>query len=401
MIASINLGSAGRWGLNLLALLGIVLALRLGEALFVPTVIALLLAAMLWPAVTWMNAALRFPWMLACLVVVTGLVLLNLLVTLGLFLAVPKLVQDIPSSSDLEGQKRVYTKFRDQTTRLVPLEFVEEILPADADQSGVFQYVHQTLQGNYILDALLKTGYYGMAWLWQWVLILFILFFLLLEGPMLTERIVEIFGSGGEVHAKVGHVLGEMANQVRTFLVWRTIINFAIALLAGGVYQWFGLKQPWTWAILTAVLFYVPYLGPLAAGIPPLLDAFLSVSPLAALEILVFYLLVITLEGYVVVPVVMGRNMNLNATTVLLACLFWDLVWGLPGLFLAMPLMAGIKAVFVSVPALRPWGNLMGNSKAEVYTPRKEVPQSTEVLDQTQVLTAEELQKAEAKRLMK
>jgi predicted PurR-regulated permease PerM len=395
VISSINLGSAGRWGLNLLALLGIVLALHLGEALFVPTVIALLLAAMLWPAVTWMRATLRFPWMFACLLVVTGLVLLNLLVTLGLFLAVPKLVQDIPGSNDHAGQKRVYLKFRDQMTHVVPPELLDEVLPAEADQSGVFQYVRQTLQGSYILDALLKTGYYGMAWLWQWVLILFILFFMLLEGPMLTERIEDIFGSGGEVHARVRHVLAEMALQVRTFLVWRTIVNFGIALLVGTVYQWFGLKQPWTWAILTSILFYVPYLGPLAAGIPPLLDAFLSVSPWAALEILVFYLLIITLEGYVVVPVVMGRNMDLNATTVLLACLFWDLVWGLPGLFLAMPLMAGIKAVFVNVPALRPWGNLMGNSKPEVHS-HKEIPPSTEVLDQTQVLSAEDLQDVQA-----
>ena len=44
-------------------------------------------------------------------------------------------------------------------------------------------------------------------------------------------------------------------------------------------------------------------------------------------------------------PVVMGRSMDLNATTVILACLFWDLVWGTPGLFLAMPIMAGVKAV--------------------------------------------------------
>jgi hypothetical protein len=50
----------------------------------------------------------------------------------------------------------------------------------------------------------------------------------------------------------------------------------------------------------------------------------------------------------------------MNATTVLLGCLFWGLVWGYIGLFLAMPLMGGIKAICQSVPGWEPWGNLMG-----------------------------------------
>ena len=54
-----------------------------------------------------------------------------------------------------------------------------------------------------------------------------------------------------------------------------------------------------------------------------------------------FYTIVVTVEGYLIVPLVMGRSMDLNATTVMIACLFWDLVWGIPGLFLAMPIMAG------------------------------------------------------------
>jgi hypothetical protein len=58
--------------------------------------------------------------------------------------------------------------------------------------------------------------------------------------------------------------------------------------------------------------------------------------------------------------VLMGRSMELNATTVMLACLFWDLIWGTMGLFLAMPLMAGIRAICYHVPEWRPWANLMG-----------------------------------------
>jgi AI-2 transport protein TqsA len=114
--------------------------------------------------------------------------------------------------------------------------------------------------------------------------------------------------------------------------------------------------------MLLAILNYIPYLGPLVAGVPPVLDAFLSTSAVGAFCILLFYLAIIIVEGYLVVPVLMGRSMDLNATTVMLACLFWELVWGTMGLFLAMPLMAAIKAICYHVPGWRPWANLMGTS---------------------------------------
>ena len=157
-----------------------------------------------------------------------------------------------------------------------------------------------------------------------------------------------------------------MAHQVRTYLVWRTIINIGVAIFLGLVYRWAGLAQPWTWAILSAILFYIPYLGPIIAGIPPVVDAFVSSShPAAALGIMLFYLVVTIIEGYIIVPVVMGRSMELNATTVMLSCLFWELVWGVVGLFLAMPIMAAIKAICFHVPGWQPWANLMSISEEE------------------------------------
>lgn len=156
----------------------------------------------------------------------------------------------------------------------------------------------------------------------------------------------------------------EMAEAVRTYLIWRTLVNAGLGLFLGTIYQLIGLHEPWTWGLFTMVLCYVPYLGTLVAGLPPILDAFFSLSPWAALGIMVFYVMVVTFEGYVIVPVVMGRSMSLNATTVLLTCLFWDLVWGTPGLFLAMPIMAAVKAVLMHVEGYEAWGNLMSTESA-------------------------------------
>jgi predicted PurR-regulated permease PerM len=225
-----------------------------------------------------------------------------------------------------------------------------------------------------VLDVLWKLTWYGNNWLWQWVLILFILLFLMLEGRMLSRRLVEVVGPSPEAQSQAVAALTDMAHQVRSFLISRTLVNIFLGLIVGAVYQAIGLRQSWTWALFTMLFCYVPYLGPIIAGVPPLIDAFVSCPSIwYVFGLLVFYLALITLEGYVVVPVVMGRSMELNATTVMLACLFWELVWGLPGLFMAMPLMAAIKAVCAHVPDLRPWANLMSTGTGQPPFPKQDL----------------------------
>ena len=188
---------------------------------------------------------------------------------------------------------------------------------------------------------------------------------------MLTRRVVEIFGPSPQVQSKVATALAKMALVLRTFLIWRTLINFGLGVVLGLTFQFLGLKQAWAWALLIGVLFYIPYLGPIVAGVPPLLDAFVNCpSPWYAVGLLVFYVGVVTLEGYVIVPLLMGRHMDLNATTVMLACLFWELVWGMAGLFLAMPLMAAVKSICLRVPGWEPWANLMAMDHECVSTSR-------------------------------
>ena len=60
------------------------------------------------------------------------------------------------------------------------------------------------------------------------------------------RRLVDIFGPSAELKAKANEVLQETANQIRTYIVWRTIINFGLAIVIGVAFQLGGLKQAWT-----------------------------------------------------------------------------------------------------------------------------------------------------------
>ena len=359
---NLNLSNATRIGLNLLALLGVIVALRLGESIFVPLVIAVLLSVILWPAARWLHYRAQFPWFLSCLTVVMGLVAANLALFIGFAVAIPKMFQDLPNPNNIEQQYELYQKFRKQVASISPGS-IDEVMPENPENSSFFQYVRKTLTGEYVTNKLLDLARYGTSWLWQSVLILFILLFLLLEGEMLGQRVKEIFGTGLQTQRQVTGALAQMADSIRAYLVWRTIVNMGLGLCLGVFYHLIGLKYAFVWGLLTAVLSYIPYLGTIIAGIPPILDGFVHTSPVIALVILIVYTAVVTFEGYIIVPVVMGRSMDMNATTVMLACLFWDLVWGTPGLFLAMPLMAGVKAVCLHVEGWRPWANLMSTSR--------------------------------------
>jgi predicted PurR-regulated permease PerM len=361
-----NLTVATRIGLNLLALLGVIVALRLGESIFIPLVIAVLLASILWPSAVRLNGFYRLPWPLACTVAVGTLVMINLFVVAGFVLSVPRLLQSVPNPNDEEAQKQFYVSLRNQVQNISPAIVNDDYLPEKPEDSTLFTTIKQTLNGEYLTKTLFAVAAYVGNYLWQFILILFILLFLLMEGRMLTRRVVEIFGPSPQVQSKVATALSKMALVLRTFLIWRTLINFGLGVVLGLTFQFLGLKQAWAWALLIGVLFYIPYLGPIIAGVPPLLDAFVNCpSPWYAVGLLVFYVGVVTLEGYVIVPLLMGRHMDLNATTVMLACLFWDLVWGTPGLFLAMPLMAAFKAVCEQVPGWQPWANLMSSREVD------------------------------------
>ncbi|CAN5189907.1 AI-2E family transporter [soil metagenome] len=358
-----KLGISTRWGLNLLAAVAVVAALYFGSEIFIPFVFAALLASVLWPTADWLHRKLRFGWTFSCLFVVGAFVAFSLFITTNLAISIPKIIQDIPNLRDPDGQKRTYEMVRKRVELLAYLSEKDEFFPLQPDDSRVFNYLQTTLaEGQTLTHALWVIVGYTNSWLWHFVLVVFITVFMLMEGKMLARGLTEIFSDTGMSREQAKETLSAMAFEVRKYLIWRTLVNIVLGLAVAVAYRWiFHLKHPWTWGVLTMVASYVPYLGPLFAGIPPFVDSFMSSpTPWYAVGLLGFYTLIITLEGYVIYPLVIGRRAELNATTVMLACLFWEAVWGLPGLFLAVPLMAAVKAICNEVPGWKPWANLMG-----------------------------------------
>ncbi len=389
-----------RWGLNFLALLGVIVALALGKSLLMPLVVALMLAAVCWPLVELLRVRWWLPRGVAAIVVMTGLICA---MTLGIIWIVVAVQSNFQELSTPEGRNEYYTRLHNRVAEDLSIPLAHKLFPLDPkpapeqekpkeppvgpmpeeqakqeskepasavhtpatadhvtpEKSIIFGWLNKqfSMEGNAIPALLLSTTEVSMIAL----LVLFLALFLWIDGEMMASRTAEIFGPRtGPYFSAALRALEEMAKQVRAYIVWRTVINLGITIILGFTYTGMGLKQPWTWAIFAGVMGYIPYIGHFAGCIPAVFDGFVNRDFVIVIYILVVYGVLLLVEGYIIFPLVVGRHMEMNATTVILACLFWQLVWGSIGLFLAMPLTAGIKAICANVPMLRPWANLMG-----------------------------------------
>src|SRR5262249_1320714 len=200
MIPSLPLSSTTRWGVNVLFLLTGVVALHLAQSVIIPLLIALMLAAVLGPAAAWLHRALKIRWSLACLTVIIGLLLFNVLLTFIFSVAVSRLTLGLPSYTDEEGFRILYRKLVTKAEAVSPVLIDEPIDPHDltnpklANEDRVIQYLRDVTPR--MMGELAKVT---TNWLWQGIVIGFILLFLLLEGRMLARRVVAIFGPSPEV----------------------------------------------------------------------------------------------------------------------------------------------------------------------------------------------------------
>jgi AI-2 transport protein TqsA len=375
---NLNLTTVTRYGLNVLAALGASIAFYFGKPIFIPVVIAGLLAAILWPGANWLHKRLRMAWFLSCCTVVLSLVFLVLLIFALVGVSFSQILNDIPKPNDEASMQNSYSgirdKFREAFPFVAPKSF-NSVLPQNAEDSGLYREIKRFFYSEQFTSILLNLTGHSLGLLTESVLVIFTLLFLLVEGQMLLNKIRNIFGPMPESQSQVSTAFRELAESVRSYLVWRTIINIGLGILLGVFYYLIGLKQHAVlWALLTVILCYIPYLGTIAAGVLPVLDAIITVSPWTGTAVLIFYIVVVTIEGYLIVPWMMGRSMDLNATTVIVSCLYWYLVWGTAGLFLAMPIMAGIRVICSHVPGWEPWGSLMSSEEEPVKAEPPEKP---------------------------
>jgi len=157
-------------------------------------------------------------------------------------------------------------------------------------------------------------------------------------------------------------VLEDIAGQIEQFIKIQLTTSTAVALVTWGVLWSIGLQQAALWGLLAGIFNSIPYYGPLLVTAGLSIVAYLQFQTVAMTAAVAgASLLITTIEGFVLTPLLIGRASSMNQVAVFAGLLFWSWVWGVWGILLAVPMMMVIKVICDHVESLQPVGHLLGD----------------------------------------
>jgi len=111
----------------------------------------------------------------------------------------------------------------------------------------------------------------------------------------------------------------------------------------------------------------IPYIGGLVAVALPMMVALATKSnPWFALYILVIYYIIQLIDNNYIVPKIVASKVKINALFSIIVVIAGNALWGVPGMFLSIPLLAIVKLIFDHVEPLKPWGFLLGDTMPHI-----------------------------------
>jgi predicted PurR-regulated permease PerM len=338
-----------------IAVVAVAFALYFGREVFIPFVLALVFMALLRPVVRALEK-LRVPTALAALLVVLGS--LALLVGAGFAVAAP--VQHWATQAPQSLKKA-----QERVGKLV--HSVGSVTQAVGSGSGGGQGA-SAQSGGSGSDTPgpampgVATKVFGMtAGLLSGLLeVVLLVWFLLASGDLFMRKLVDVLPVMREKKRAV-EVVRETEAVVSRYLVVSLLINIGQGA-AVGVAMWLvGMPSPVMWAMMTVLLEFIPYLG------GAFLVLLLTVVGLATFDSVGHalmapgaYLLITTLQNNLVSPILYGRRLKLNPVAVLVGVMVWWFLWGVPGAFLAVPIIAAAKVLADRVHGLHALGEFLG-----------------------------------------
>ncbi len=178
------------------------------------------------------------------------------------------------------------------------------------------------------------------------VTLLLLTFYLLVESRGIFETFVRSFPR--EQRARVAGVSQIVAGKVSAWLGGQLLLSLIIGV-SSGLFLWaIGVPYPFVLALISAVGELIPLVGPIIAAIPAILVA-LSVSGAAAGGTAIFFLVQQQIENAVLVPKIMGTQVGVSATTVIIALGVGSELLGVVGAILSVPTAAILQVLFEEV----------------------------------------------------
>nr|WP_324187848.1 AI-2E family transporter [Lysobacter niastensis] len=186
-------------------------------------------------------------------------------------------------------------------------------------------------------------------------------FFFMVYGESLQRNAIALLPTRQQKKLTVD-ILHSIEREISRYVLTITIINLLVGLALAGALYGIGVPLPEAllWGTMAAILNFAPYVGPLIGMLIMLLMGFVTFDDLwPSLLPAGLYLLLHTIEGQLVTPIVLGRRMRLSPLVLILALMLFGWLWGIIGLLLAVPLLVCVKLVLARIEGMEGWARLL------------------------------------------
>lgn len=205
----------------------------------------------------------------------------------------------------------------------------------------------------------------------DFVLILIYVIFILSELGSLKRRVLRAFSE--ERARRIANTMGDIFNDVRRYIVGKTVINLLHAILIGIILWLFDVDFYIVWAFLSFLMHYIPTIGSMIATVLPFMTALVQFDSFGtAIVILVILIVLANVVGNIIEPQVLGDKLDLSPILLLLSLIMWGYVWGVMGMILSIPIMSMIKIVLMNFESTRPVAILMSYNQSSITDIKKE-----------------------------
>jgi AI-2 transport protein TqsA len=206
------------------------------------------------------------------------------------------------------------------------------------------------------------------------VLVILFVGFLFAERIWFETKLENFIGDKTQA-ARVRKIIQSIIHRVNYYLLVKAVIS---VITGGMVYllaRAFQLELATAMGIITFVLNFIPNIGSiLATGLIALVTHVQLGDSNTTLAVFLIAAAIQFLNGNVIDPMLMGRALRLSSFGIILSLAFWGAVWGVPGMFLSVPIMVMLLVVCSHVPGLRPFAILLS---------REGLPDTEQMLNET------------------
>ena len=258
------------------------------------------------------------------------------------------------------------TEFASTTQPKGPTGLQLEVKSAAAQESGIDFMTIATAVVDPILTPITQTG-----------IVFILVLFLLLDLDVVSRRLQWL-----SEHLRLGvpvDVVDEAFTKVARYLRVQLAINVSYGVLIATALWTIGVPNALLWGVLSAVLRYVPFIGPwIAASLPIALSVAIFPGWGKTAVVVAAFLGIEAVTNGLLEPMLYGQSTGVSTIGVVIATFFWGWLWGPVGLILAMPITTCLVVIGRHIPLLRTLSVMLSSdaidSPAATITPDPSKP---------------------------